>query len=110
MARLKKLLLLANQHITRFQKDLAAKDEQLRVLTACYSRPGSATEHQPGLLARTRQAPGCATRIRGEPPSCSGPDWKWAGAKLQHQILWRSQPGAAAAGSLHVGGEVVRLE
>ena len=35
VARLKKLLLLANQHITRFQKDLAAKDEQLRVLTAC---------------------------------------------------------------------------
>jgi hypothetical protein len=35
VARLKKLLLLANQHITRFQKELAAKDEQLRVLTAC---------------------------------------------------------------------------
>ena len=41
MARLKKLLLLANQHITRFHKELAAKDEQLRVLLACYTRrPG----------------------------------------------------------------------
>ena len=46
MARLKKLLLLANQHITRFHKELAAKDEQLRVLLACYTRrPGSATAH-----------------------------------------------------------------
>ena len=32
MARLKKLLLLANQHITRFQKELAAKDELLAAL------------------------------------------------------------------------------
>ena len=51
MARLKKLLLLANQHITRFHKELAAKDEQLRVLLACYTRrPGSATAHHLGLL------------------------------------------------------------
>ena len=58
-------------------------------------------------MARTRRAPGCATRIRGEPQSCPGPSGP---AKLQHQILWRSQPGVAASGSLHVGGEVVRLE
>ena len=64
MARLKKLLLLANQHITRFHKELAAKDEQLRVLLACYTRrPGSATAHHLGLLGRTLLAPGCATHL-----------------------------------------------
>ena len=62
MARLKKLLLLANQHITRFHKELAAKDEQLRVLLACYKRrSGSATAH-PGFLGRTFPAPGCAAQ------------------------------------------------
>ena len=32
VTRLKNLLLLANQHITKFQEELAAKDKQLRVL------------------------------------------------------------------------------
>ena len=32
VGRLKKQLLIANQHITKFQKEIAAKDEQLRVL------------------------------------------------------------------------------
>ena len=64
MARLKKLLLLANQHITRFHKELAAKDEQLRVLLACYKhRPGSATAPCLGPLGLSLQAPGYATRF-----------------------------------------------
>ena len=74
MARLKKLLLLANQHITRFHKELAAKDEQLRVLLACYKhRPGSATALQPDLLGR-RSRLLAALHTQGEQPrAAQGP-------------------------------------
>ena len=74
MARLKKLLLLANQHITRFHKELAAKDEQLRVpqhvTRAVLAVPPSITLPSLGGLFRLL----ATLRTRGELPSSSGPN------------------------------------
>ena len=92
MARLKKLLLLANQHITRFHKELAAKDEQLRVLqhvtSAVLVVPQCTTLASWGGLSRLL----AVLRTRGEPPSSirgcvrARPKF-WIRRCFQHQVL-----------------------